>query len=103
MGSEPVGGRNGPLVSIEMAYADLRAALAGLDEAPATGGQWTVTQVIAHVANDETWLAAQLEALVRGELPTRSRVTGRTTRHRGPKTSRPPTSGTPGTWHASPG
>jgi hypothetical protein len=37
---------------------------------PGAVGDWTLKDVLAHVAADDRWFAGQLEALVRGETPT---------------------------------
>jgi len=47
---------------------------AGLIEVPGDEGQWSVKDVIAHIAHYERWMAAFLESVARGEKPVVSEL-----------------------------
>lgn len=57
-----------------LAIAAWEAALAELDDRDLVQagavGEWSVKDIVAHIASDDRWFAGQLEAAMRGELPT---------------------------------
>jgi mycothiol maleylpyruvate isomerase-like protein len=58
--------------ALEAAVA--RAGTGRLDEPGAGGDDWSIKDVLAHIAFGQEWLAAQLERVARGEEPGRDEL-----------------------------
>jgi hypothetical protein len=62
------------LERLRKAHSALDAALervpAGAESRPGAAGEWSVKDIVAHIASDDRWFAAQLEAALEGVPPT---------------------------------